>query len=573
MIVFHKLTAKNFLSFGDNGIEVRLDEAPTTLITGANGAGKSSILEALVYGLFGKSYRGVPLAGLINSVNHKGCEVTVEFTTGSVHYKIVRGQKPGKLEVWKNGDKLNESAELKVSQDFIESEILGVNYSSFTKICIMSTTNYTPFTQMSAGERRSFVETMLSASDFAEMAKLHKAKLSVFKQQYEDTKTQIDLKKAVYLETKANLDRVSALASQETNLQDSKIEELQQRLDGLKTSIAEKASSLLGISRNTLVTESDALNAEILNLKISLSSAEKDIARHRKELTFYSTNSDCPTCGQDIGENTKKHAIETSEQKISELAASELEAMNALGKAQDALNKKSSALQEFDKAMFDLKSLNQAKQELERSIATLKNTAAPLSSNLVEELTEKLSQLRGELKLLAAQYEKLEEQKQVFLIVTDLLKDTGIKSVIIEKFIPILVSYVNKYLTMLGFNVSFAMDSDFKETITTRFANEHTFDNLSMGERLRVSLAITFAWNQIAKIRGKMDCNLIIMDELLDSALDAEGSEDLFELMENIFEGRQIMIISHKQSFHERVHRHIHMEKVNGFSKMIEKDL
>lgn len=568
MIVFHRLFLKNFLSIGDNGLTYELDAYPTTLITGKNGGGKSTLIDGLVFGLFGKSYRGVNKAALINTINQRDSITEVEFSSGSDRYVITRGQKPSRLEITKNGETLNESAALKDTQGYIEETILGFDFSSFTKVCILSTTNYVPFTQLSAGERRSFVETMLSLSDFSEMAKVHKTKLSLLKDQFAKVNSQIAVSRIEYESQRKAIDQMEKVSS---DIKDSIIAEAKEiGLKAKQTKDAMDESFLTDPKFNGVDDSIDEMNSQKQILTSQNRMFEAELGRLQKNYNFFSQSASCPECKQGIHADHKSEMEKSISAQMTEISASILENSEALKRIAVDIQTALSLQAEFTQKALDYKAQKTAYEALIAAAKDkMKKANEAIPSYDAESMKIALEVAKANLIKLSAELQELEDTKQTYAVVSDLLKDTGIKSSVISKFVPILVLYVNKYLNALGFNVTFDMDTDFSETIRTRYANEHTFDNLSMGERLRISIAITLAWNQIAKIRGKIDTNLVILDEIADSAMDSDGSEDLFELFENVFSEKNIWLISHKTNFHEKVYRHMHLEKKNGFTKVV----
>lgn len=568
MIVFHRLFLKNFLSIGDNGLTYELDAYPTTLITGKNGGGKSTLIDGLVFGLFGKSYRGVNKAALINTINQRDSVTEVEFSSGSDRYVITRGQKPNRLEITKNGEALNEAAALKDTQGYIEETILGFDFSSFTKVCILSTTNYVPFTQLSAGERRSFVETMLSLSDFSEMAKVHKTKLSLLKDQFTKVNSQIAVSRIEYESQRKAIDQMEKVSS---DIKDSIIAEAKEI--GLRAKQTKDAMDESFLTDPKYVGLDDRLK-ELNSTKTTIATQnrmyEAELSRLQKNLNFFSDSDSCPECKQGIHVDHKNDMVDKLTDDMQVIAYAVKENKIVLDNTTIFIDKALALQTEYNTKLSNLKAQKTAYDALITAAKDkMKKANEAIPSYDAESMKIALEVAKANLIKLSAELQELEDTKQTYAVVSDLLKDTGIKSSVISKFVPILVLYVNKYLNALGFNVTFDMDTDFSETIRTRYANEHTFDNLSMGERLRISIAITLAWNQIAKIRGKIDTNLVILDEIADSAMDSDGSEDLFELFETVFSEKNIWLISHKTNFHEKVYRHMHLEKKNGFTKVV----
>ena len=571
MISFKKLELKNFLSVGDNPITLYLDRSPTTLITGSNGVGKSAIIaDGISFPLFGKSFRGINKPALVNTVNQRDSWAKITFNVGSSEYTILRGQKPARLEITKDGKVLNEDAAVADTQSYIESDVLGFDFNTFIRVCILSTMNYIPFMQLSAYERRNFVENMLSLKTFTDMNKIHKANMSTVKDKITGLERDIQVNKTSYTEKRKTLDMLNQIDEDRVNRLKTEVAQLVHRLQELYDDIEVQSNQIT-------IIESENVDDAIASLKTKISKTKKAIREHEvgyefneRQSLFFSNNSVCEQCLQDIEHD---HA-QTVKIKLTAVMTNHL-----LGKTDQTavLERYVDELQKLTDRKDELTTLILKRDQLQSSrkiMATeIKNKVAEIetkpngSSNT---LHDELAVLKSKLKELARKFDELQDRLEVGSIVTDLLKDTGIKGSIIKQYIPLLVGYVNMYLEKLNISIKFSMDENFNESITTRYANEYTYANLSAGERARIDLAIAFAWRQIARIKGSAYTNLLVLDEVADASLDVNGTEDLMSILEEITADTNVFIVSHKANLDEHVRSVLKLEKHNGFTKIVQ---
>ena len=572
MIHFKRVVVRNFLSVGDNPLTLELDRHPTTLITGSNGSGKSVLVsDSLTFALFGKSYRGINKPALINTLNRRDSVVEIVFEKGQDVFTIIRGQKPNRLEIYKNGSALNEEAAIKDTQAYIEHDILGFDYNSFIRVCVMSTMNYTPFMQLSANDRRNLVENMLSLKSFSEMNRLHKSNIGVLKELIVSLHGDISVQKAKYDEKNRTYNLLQQIDADHVNSIKANIRSLGEKLD-----FSEKACANLQLLIDDFDIE--ALNRELIDCKsemnsvrLSIRSSEVEKTHLEKKVTYFTDHSDCDKCHQKIDprlakENVKRYTgeIEVCEQELDAYH----EKLSQLGLHIEVINGKLASAKELEtELVFSKRSSSVIAGDIRKKLAELEqpHTSTGESGKIKTETDE----LKARIKYLARKYETACKDREIGNIATDLLKDTGIKSKIIKQYVPLLVGYVNHYLEQLNISIKFSMDENFNESITTRYANEYQYQNLSMGERARLDLAMAFAWRQIAKLKGSVYCNILILDEVLDASLDLNGTEDALGILEEVCADTSVFIISHKNNLDEKVRSVIRLEKQNGFTKIL----
>lgn len=566
MIHFKELELKNFISVGDNPINIILDRSPTTLISGSNGSGKTSIIcDGVTFALFGRSFRGVTKAQLINTINQRDSYTKISFTARGSEYTIIRGQKPTRLEIIKDGQLLNEDASVADAQNALERNILGFDYTTFIRVCILSTMNHVPFMQLSANERRNFVENMLSLKAYGDMNKLHRANVSIAKDESIDLERSTEVLKAELREKNNTLKLLRALDSE----QSQKVKEdaliLVQKIEDITEKIENLSKSALSLQDKSVDDEAEKKVRELGRL-IAYTISERRVLENRQVGIVH--KNDCDTCLQEITDAHKESIQKSFGEKIKVLNDDIRQLENKLGTAQEAANK--------------LEEINVAKREIANNISILESERKGIKIQLKSKLAEKdvrdeskivevisdIRRLEYQLKAKSAAYNELTDRLVVLGTVSNILKDTGIKASIIKQYIPMLVNYVNHYLDKLNINATFNMDENFNDSITTRYANEYTYANLSAGERARIDLAISFAWRQIALVKGSAFCNLLVLDEIADASLDINGTEDLMSIL-SLMDDANVFIISHKGNIEEHVRSTLNLEKRNGFTKIV----
>lgn len=568
MILFETIKYKNFLSTGNQFTEVQFNEHKTSLIIGNNGSGKSTILDALTFSLFGKSFRGVNKPQLINSVNEKDCLVEIEFLISKTKWKVRRGIKPAIFEIYKNGDLLNQDSTTKDQQDWLENVVLKMNYKTFTQIVILGSSNFVPFMQLSASNRRDVIEDILDIKIFSSMNSCLKDKIKTCR------------------------DEIKILEYKKDNIQDkiSMQENFIKEIENIsKSDISSKEdviSNLLLENENLLeqsIIVEDLLiakNEEILTFKDASDKLRKlgnlkgkiseKISSLVKDYKFFDANTTCPTCTQSINEEFKLTKIKESQIKAKELQSGLSELDNTIKQEEERESKFYSISKEVvditsQITEISLKISTNQKQikDLENEIKSIKNKASGRNTE-----KEKLTDLTQDYENVLLD---LNEKKDLLInynFVYDLLKDGGVKTQIIKKYLPIINTQVNKYLQMMDFFINFKLDEEFNESIESPIQEDFSYSSFSEGERMRIDLALLFTWREIAKIKNSLNCNLIIFDETFDSSLDSFGTEEFMKIIRFVIQDANVFVISHKEGMRDKFNNVVKFEKIKGFSQM-----
>jgi DNA repair exonuclease SbcCD ATPase subunit len=569
MILFKKIRWRNFLSTGQHETEVNFTENKTNLIVGTNGAGKSTVLDALTFSLFGKPFRKINKPQLINSVNEKDCRVEVEFSIGNTEWKVVRGIKPTLFEIWRNDTALDQSSAALDQQKWLEQNVLKMNYKTFTQIVILGSSTFVPFMQLSAAHRREVIEDLLDIKIFSSMNSVIKEKIRQVK---EDIKV-LELKK------ESLLDKVK--------MQQSFIEELENRG---KKDIDDKNVSIMSLSEeighlmedNTsleeplyeYIREQDKLvgYAEKLrklgNLKGKISQKVSTITKEHK---FFTENTVCPTCTQSIEETFRINRINDAQSKAKELQSGYKELEEAIKEEEERERQFTTLSKEISKLTNGISQNNIKINGLQRQIRNLEKEIQVLTENLANRNTEhgKLESFKDNLKIT---YDELVSKKDTinyYDFSYSLLKDGGVKSKIIKKYLPLINQQVNRYLQMMDFYINFTLDEEFNETVQSPIHEDFSYASFSEGEKMRIDLALLFTWREVARVKNSVNTNLLIMDEVFDSSLDGFGTEEFLKIIRYVIKDANIFVISHKTGLEDRFESVIRFEKVKGFSRMI----
>lgn len=568
MIIFRKLRWKNFLSTGNLFTEVALDQNNTTLVIGSNGSGKSTMLDALCYVLFGKAFRNINKPQLINSINARDCVVEIEFDTGNRSYKIVRGIKPNIFEIYCDGNLVQQDAAVRDYQEHLEKFILKLNYKSFTQIVVLGSASFTPFMQLSSSDRRAIIEDLLDIEIFSRMNGVLKDKYSILKEEYNNVKYECDIKKE---KIQYQIQFIDSLKKDN----DAKIEAQKLEIANCEAQYIQSNTqcNLLSAEIATLreqVVDEDKIKNKLFKYDGIRSSLKRTLVKVESEIEFYHDNSDCPTCKQAIGNEFKEHITEERNKKKSEVE-------KALDQLEDEYTK---LIQKSEEIYYLLKRIDEKNSLLtteqgemlvaQRQIATLKAEIQRLSGRheSVEVEQSKLKSLNDELKELEKNMKILSEEKLYYETAGSLLKDSGIKTKIVKQYIPVINKLVNKYLASLDFFVNFTLDESFKESIKSRHRDDFTYASFSEGEKQRIDMALMLTWRAVSKLKNSSSTNLLILDEIFDSSLDANGTEELMKIL-NMLEGANLFVISHKGDILQDKFAHtIRFEKVNNFSRI-----
>jgi len=569
MIIFQKVRWKNFLSTGASFTEIDFQRSPNTLIIGNNGAGKSTILDALCFGLFGKPFRKINKPQLLNSINNQAAVVEIEFSIGKKQYKVIRGIKPNTFEIYQNGTLLNQDAAAKDYQDYLERFILKLNYKSFTQVVILGSASFVPFMQLSPADRRAIIEDLLDIGIFSSMNSVVKEKMSEIKEFTTKTKYEMELTAEKIKFQKQNIEEhknrseaeiekkkkeVNENIDQNFTLQKD-IELIQKHIDVLQSKIQDK----LAIEKKS---------TKLLQLESKLESRLKKLD---KEYKFYEENHDCPTCKQGIADTFRRSQLSGIDKTkgeigvgIADIETKIQEANNRIEEIQKIVKHIQEHNNEIVKHNSTISAINTYISKLQKEIEELSATKDSL-----EEENAKLKELQQELGVLVEKQKELSEQKQYYEFAGSLLKDTGIKTKIIRQYLPIMNKLINKYLTAMDFFVNFNINEQFEETIKSRHRDEFSYANFSEGEKMRIDLALLFTWRQIAKLKNSTNTNLLILDEVFDSSLDGVGTEEFLKLIHEMGTDTNVFVISHKgDQLFDKFRSIIKFEKVNNFSRI-----
>ncbi len=550
MIQFQKLVYKNFLSTGNNPITIQLNKSKSTLVVGTNGSGKSTILDALSFALFGKAHRNVNKNGLINSVNGKGCEVSVEFETAGHDFRVVRGIKPNIFEVWQNGKMIDQTSSVRDYQKFLEQNILKLNHKSFHQIVVLGSSNFIPFMQLRTHERRLVIEDLLDINIFSKMKFVLKARTSTIRENGKGLKISVNAQKDKIEYQKKHLNQLEEINEEAKKSFDEEIKDCQEKLKALRLELEkypygleQKLKTLRNI-KDELITEKGKCNHVMKHLV--------DTAK------FFENNDDCPTCTQEINKQLKtamlievKDQAKKTQQEITDNEPKYNSTCLAIEQARDDIN-----------SMLDTN----------RKINWCSDRIDSLESKQVKEVDMKkpLQDLIDMTYELGDIQEQLDEANTDLLyndIASEMLKDTGIRTKVIKEYLPAMNGLINQYLQVLEFFVAFHLDENFEETIKSRHRDTFVYDNFSEGEKMRIDLSLLFAWRQIAKMKNSTNTNLLILDETFDSSLDDDGVDNLLKILLTLENGTNTFIISHKPDLLEnKLKAKIEFKKVNNFS-------
>ena len=569
MIIFQKVRWKNFLSTGNTFTEINFQKSPNTLIIGHNGAGKSTILDALCFGLFGKPFRKINKPQLVNSINNANVVVEIEFTIGKKEYKVIRGIKPNVFEVYLGDKLLDQDAKAKDYQEFLEKFILKINFKSFTQVVILGSASFVPFMQLTPADRRAIIEDLLDINIFSSMNGVVKEKMAEIKDLSVKSKHEMDL------------------TSERINFQKQSIEDHKNRSDeeiGKKRKeISDSVDQIFTLKRDVELIQKhidvlqrkieDKLSVEKKSKKLLQleSKIETNIKKNEKDIAFYEEHDNCPTCKQTIEGDFKseqvserKSKVVTQREGLTEISA-EIAKTNQRIEEIININKHISGHNnEIVKHNSTVSAINAFVTKLQKEIDELS-----IGKDTVEEENEKLKELKQQLSVLLIKMEELSVEKQYYEFAGNLLKDTGIKTKIIRQYLPIMNKLINKYLTAMDFFVNFNINESFEETIKSRHRDEFSYANFSEGEKMRIDLALLFTWRQIAKLKNSTNTNLLILDEVFDSSLDGVGTEEFLKLLHEMGTDTNVFVISHKgDQLFDKFRSIIKFEKHNNFSRI-----
>ena len=570
MLEFQKIRWKNFLSTGDNFTEILLNKSPTTLILGANGAGKSTVLDALTFGLFGKPFRKINKPQLTNSVNEKDCLIEIEFIIGKTKYLIRRGIKPSIFEIYHNKKMINQDSKIKDYQKYLEDNILKLNFKSFTQTVILGSATFVPFMQLSAKDRRDIIEDLLDIKIFSSMNEILKSRLIDHKEnargndnERNNIDNQIHLQESSIEEIKK--DRKKLIQSSK-----KKIEEYQLKIDENDACI-EKLNAKISMLNDTLV-ELKPVQKKISKMDSISAGLTSKIKSLKEDQEFFHDIDNCPTCKQDVDASHKEMMIAERKDKQKEIEQAledfknEYEVINArMDELLNTQSKVSSLTGDISEKTSHNRGLKTSIKDYEKEIEELESTDTSTTK------------MRKELKKFIEQKQKIEkireellEEREYLNVASTLLKDGGIKTSIIKYYLPIMNGLINKYLHQMDFYVNFTMDENFSENIQSRNRENFSYTSFSEGEKMRIDLALLFTWREVAKMKNSVNTNLLVLDEVFDSSLDSNGTDEFLKLL-NELGGNNVFVISHKgEILYDKFRSIIKFDKVKNFSKIVE---
>tara|TARA_B100000513_G_scaffold104121_1_gene44753 strand:+ start:104 stop:1801 length:1698 start_codon:yes stop_codon:yes gene_type:complete len=540
MIKFKSICYKNFLSSGNTKTTIDLNQYKSTLVVGHNGAGKSTMLDAVSFALFGKPHRKISKSQLVNSINQKQCEVTIDFDIGQSHFKIIRGIKPNVFEIWKDGVMINQSSHAMEYQKILEQNILKLNHKSFHQVVVLGSSSFIPFMQLNAGHRRDVIEDLLDINIFSKMNVILKEKNSVLKDRLSKTNHNIDIIKNKIEQQSKYIRDIAALTTENKKKYEKQIKNAENKMQQLQEQ-NNKLSEELESKGNLDLTELQEKKNNVIAFRAEQKQELKTIA---KRGLFLENNDECPTCEQPIHDKDKlvfetknqAYQIETTLRMVEDNFKEVENEIKALQEVISSVNEKTNIINSNNR---EISSLNQSNKDLK--------------SYLEEEVSADLTEARTELEKLTTNKENLLEEKlkvnEQFNyngVIAEMLRDTGIKTKIIKQYLPAINKLVNQYLQVLDFFVHFNLDENFNETIRSRHRDDFTYDSFSEGEKQRIDLSLLFTWRQIAKMKNSVATNLLILDETFDSSLDHDGIENLLKILHTLDDDTNTFIISHK---------------------------
>jgi len=571
MLMIKKIKWRNFLSTGNAFTEINLTKKKTTLISGPNGSGKTTFLDAVVFALFGKPYRNINIPQLVNSVNQKECLVEINFDIGGSEYRVVRGLAPKIFEIFKDGVLINQDSKTKDYQRMFEENILNMTYKSFCQVVVLGSTNYTPFMSLTAAERRDIVEALLDIDVFSQMNSILKVKMTESKEELKDLQQKLAILKE---RTEAQKKYIQTLETKSKLSIESNTKEISEALDYNTTAEKSITEYMDIISKEmVLIKEKTSLENSMLQTENEIKSLKASIRQIEKDIQFYTNTNTCPSCSQEITEEHKFKKISsctTQKQNTDTKITDFIKTVENIETAISSFSKSEKKIQDYqDKVktlQSDITGNNQYVAKLNKQITDF-NTG---DTDSIRSETDELNKTLEEAKVLLENKRLIEEDTSYYAIAANLMKDTGIKSKIIKYYLPVMNKIINQYLDQMSFFVQFELDQSFTETIKSRHRDVFTYASFSEGEKRKIDLALLFAWREVAKIKNSLNCNLLVFDEVLDGSLDDSATECFLNILKTFKKDCNIFVISHKSKdiLQDKFKDHIMFIKKNNFSRI-----
>ena len=569
MITFKNVRYKNFLSTGNQFIDIELDRAQSTLVVGENGSGKSTMLDALCFGLFQRAFRNIKKDQMVNSINEKDCVVEVEFIIGQNEYKIIRGIKPNIFEIWCNGVMLNQDAAVRDYQKHLESTILKLNYRSFTQVVILGNASFVPFMQLRARHRRQVVEEILDIEIFSKMNLMFREKQKLQDEVIKNSDFNCQLIDSKIESQKKHIEELSGNNQQSIDKKVLEMQKAQTDIDNYQLDIDRVSTEKAALQKEIL--DETKINNKYKQLHNVEAKLENTCSKHKKDLDFFETHNDCPTCQQAIDEAFKLTMIGNKKDKVLEIDIAMIQLAKEIATTETRLTKINDTMIAIREKELLINRFETSISEIKKYIDNKQNEIDELSDDKYTTgvATGKLTELQEQLTEAESAKVNHKEQKTYLDTARYLMQDTGIKTKIIKQYLPIMNQFINKNLADMDFFVNFTLDDEFNETIKSRYRDEFNYHSFSEGEKLRIDLAILFTWREIAKLKNSTNTNILILDEIFDSSLDASGTDEFMRILNNKLAKENVFVISHKgDTLIDKFPSILKFEKYKNFTRM-----
>jgi len=567
MITFKKIRYKNFLSTGNTPIEVDFSKSKTTLIVGTNGSGKSTLLDAICFVLFNKPFRLIKKDQMINTINLSDCIVEIDFIVGTVPYKVVRGIKPNKFEIYKNNKLINQDANNIDYQKYLEKTIMKLNYRSFIQVVMLGSSSYEPFMKMKPRYRREVVEEILDIRVFGLMDLNLRSQQSDLQKRLTDARHKVDILKTKH-DTESQY--LNTLKSKGDSFKEVKEKSLQQNQTNKR--VYEKKIEQLNVElavHNEKIKDKVTYDSKLVKLNKLESKISSNLENHKKTLDFFEKNDTCPTCTQPIDKDFKTKKSKTTQDKIDTLSSGLKDLITEITKTEEKIKGFNNVSTKINEMKIDIAKINNSLENINYNSDAINEELKNFSSeNDISSIENKLEVMKVDIDTSKQELDKIIEEKGYVDILREILNDTGAKAKIIKKYVPIMNNLINKYLQSMDFFVSFNLDEEFNETVKSRFRDNFNYNSFSEGEKMRIDLALLFTWRAIAKMKNSTNTNLLILDEIFDSSLDGQGTDDFFKIIGTL-KNENIFVISHKGDIlFDKFTNIIKYEKYKNFTRL-----